>query len=95
MSDGEPSQSADLVDLCKELHRMKQQAEMLGIFTDDRELLMCPKCGLQEDVQADGRLMTFNKDTQDFSDSGLRFADTGKGRFSCPRCQTLIDAIFL
>lgn len=85
-----------LIDLCKELHRIKQHAEALGIFTNDRELLTCPKCGLQEDVQADGRLTTFdNKDSEDFTDSGLRFVDAGNGQFSCPRCQALIDAEFL
>ncbi len=84
-----------LIDLCKELHRIKRQAEALGIFTNDRELLICPKCGLQEDIQADGRLMTINKDSQDFKDIGLRFVDTGNGQFSCPQCQTLIDAEFL
>ena len=84
-----------LFDLCKELHRIKQHAEALGIFTNDRELLTCPKCGLQEDVQADGRLTTFDKDSEDFTDSGLRFVETGNGQFSCPRCQALIDAEFL
>ena len=84
-----------LIDLCKELHNIKQQAEALGIFTNDRELLTCPKCGLQEDVQADGRLTTFETDSQDFTDSGLRFVETGNGQFSCPRCQTSIDAEFL
>ena len=84
-----------LIDLCKELHRIKQQAEALGIFTNDRELLTCPQCGLQEDVQADGRLKTFDKDSEDFTDSGLRFVETGNGQFLCPRCKTSIDAEFL
>jgi predicted RNA-binding Zn-ribbon protein involved in translation (DUF1610 family) len=96
MSDeGEARSPDDLIDLCKELHRIKQQAEALGIFANDRELLTCPKCGLQEDIQADGRLMSIEKDSQDFADTGLRFVDTGNGQFSCPRCQTLIDAEFL
>lgn len=38
-----PQSTDDLIDLCKELHRMKLQAEALGIFTEDRELLTCPK----------------------------------------------------
>lgn len=93
MGDGGGSQSTDdLMDLCKELHRIKLQAEALGIFTEDRELLTCPKCGLQEDVQADGRLITSDKGTQDFSDSGLRFTDAGDGRYCCPRCRALVDA---
>lgn len=97
LNEGSDVQIEDgLIDLCKELHRIKQHAEALGIFTNDRELLTCPKCGLQEDVQADGRLTTFDKDSEDFTDSGLRFVETGNdGQFSCPRCQTLIDAEFL
>ena len=96
MSEESKAQLPDgLIDLCKELHRIKQHAEALGIFTNDRELLTCPKCGLQEDVQADGRLTTFDKDSEDFTDSGLRFVETGNGQFSCPRCQALIDAEFL
>lgn len=96
MSDeGEARSPDDLIDLCKELYRIKQQAEALGIFTNDRELLTCPKCGLQKDIQADGRLMSIEKDSQDFADTGLRFVDTGNGQFSCPRCQALIDAEFL
>ena len=96
MNKGNDVQIEDsLFDLCKELHRIKQHAEALGIFTNDRELLTCPKCGLQEDVQADGRLTTFDKDSEDFTDSGLRFFETGNGQFSCPRCQALIDAEFL
>lgn len=93
--EGESRSHDDLIDLCKELHRIKQHAEALGIFTNDRELLTCPKCGLQEDIQIDGRLMTIEKDSEDFTDSGLRFIDAGNEQFSCPRCQTLIDAEFL
>ena len=96
MNNGNDGQIEDgLIDLCKELRRIKSHAEALGIFTNDRELLTCSKCGLQEDVQADGRLTTFDKDSEDFTDSGLRFVETGNGQFSCPRCKALIDAEFL
>ncbi len=84
-----------MLDLCRELHHMKQQAAALGLFTDDRELLTCPQCGLQEDVQANGRLVTIWKDTPDFKDTGLRFVDMNDGRFACPRCHTLVVATFL
>lgn len=96
LNEGSDEQIEDgLIDLCKELQRIKQHAEALGIFTNDRKLLTCPKCGLQEGVQADGRLTTFDKHSEDFTDSGLRFIDAGNGQFSCPRCQALIDAEFL
>ena len=44
----------DLIAAVRKLERVKQQARALGIFTNDRELLECPKCGLLEDVMAGG-----------------------------------------
>lgn len=43
-----PAVSGDLAELCRQLEQIKQRAEALGIFTDDRELLECPNCGLLE-----------------------------------------------
>ena len=51
----------DLIPLVRELERIKQRARALGMFTDDRELLECPKCGLMEDVTAVGLLITYPK----------------------------------
>lgn len=36
--------------IAEELAALQGQARALGIFPNDRELLDCPKCGLQEDV---------------------------------------------
>ena len=41
-----------LIAAVRQLEQAKQQARALGIFTNDRELLECPSCGLLED---DGR----------------------------------------
>ena len=43
-----PAVAGDLAELCRQLEQVKQRAEALGIFTDDRELLECPNCGLRE-----------------------------------------------
>jgi predicted RNA-binding Zn-ribbon protein involved in translation (DUF1610 family) len=65
---------------------IERQARALGIFVDDRELLMCPKCGLTEDVLSGGRLVTF--DGSSGPDTGLRFIEPTSvdGQFTCPRC---------
>jgi hypothetical protein len=44
----------ELVELSRKLAKVKAQARALGIFTDERELLECPNCGLLEDVTAKG-----------------------------------------
>ena len=57
----------ELVELSRKLAKVKAQARALGIFTDDRELLECPNCGLLEDVTAKGLLVTYPKDSVDLS----------------------------
>ena len=46
-----------------ELEEIKHRARALGIFTDDRELLACPVCGLLEDVAIMGLLITYPIDS--------------------------------
>ena len=38
------------------VHRLARQA---GLFLNDRELLRCDSCGLLEDVDITGRLITY------------------------------------
>ncbi|MBT9590316.1 MAG: hypothetical protein IV089_05330 [Thiobacillus sp.] len=76
----------DLIELFGQLRHLKQQAKSLGLFADERELLACPECGLQEDVLADGRLITYLEGHINPQDSGLRFTETDKGVFACPQC---------
>jgi len=52
---------SDILPLARELVRIKKQAEAMGLFTDDRELLECCGCDLAEDVAFDGRLMTYHR----------------------------------
>jgi predicted RNA-binding Zn-ribbon protein involved in translation (DUF1610 family) len=87
--------SRDLVDLARQLEQVKQQAKALGIFTDDRELLECPSCGLLEDVTAEGLLVTYVKDSADLKDCGLRFRPVDEISFECPSCGTKLKAEIL
>jgi len=87
--------SRDLVDLARQLEQVKQQAKALGIFTDDRELLECPSCGLLEDVTAEGLLVTYVKDSADLKDCGLRFRPVDETSFECPSCGTKLKAEIL
>lgn len=68
-----------LIAAVRQLEQAKEQARALGIFTDDRELLECPNCGLLEDVAAEGLLVTYPNTSEEVNDSGLRFipADSG------------------
>ena len=85
----------ELVELSRKLAKVKAQARMLGIFTDDRELLECPNCGLLEDVTAKGLLVTYPKDSVDLKDCGLRLRPVDETRFACPKCGTRIKAVIL
>jgi len=78
--------SADLDDLAAGLQELKKQAQTLGIFTGDRELLACPACGLKENVAFDGALFTCRDAALDV-DSGMRFPEPDDDGVSCcPGC---------
>jgi predicted RNA-binding Zn-ribbon protein involved in translation (DUF1610 family) len=96
-----PRQDGDvdaLVDsigaIARRLGDLQTQARALGIFTNDRDLLTCPKCGLIEDVLVDGRLVTYHEECNS-EDTGLRFAESApeSGRFTCPECGSKVDAL--
>lgn len=82
------SKLANVVDriepLVLQLQALKTEAEALGVFVGDRELLECSNCGLAEDVLADGRIVTFRGPS--VIDTGLRFAAVSETRFTCPSC---------
>ena len=85
----------ELVELLRKLAKVKAQARAIGIFTDDRELLECPNCGLLEDVTAKGLLVTYPKDSVDPKDCGLRFRSEDETRFACPQCGSRIKPVIL
>lgn len=75
--------------LFRELDKAKKEAAELGIFTDERELLTCPKCSLQEDVATTGMLfVTVASDRK--HDTGMRFKKIPRrvGYWRCPACKT-------
>jgi hypothetical protein len=64
----------DLYKLAAELQALKKQAKALGMFTNDREFLECPSCGLKESVTFENTLYTYRDDAFDV-DTGLRFTE--------------------
>lgn len=84
-----------LIAAVRELEKVRQQGRALGIFTDDRELLECPKCGLLEDVTFEGLLVTYPKTSEEVKDSSLRFRSVDETSFECPSCGTRIKAVIL
>ncbi len=62
-------------------------AEDNGTFAGERDLLECPGCGLVEDTDIDGRIVTYI-DGGRLKDSGYRFRVSGGGRWICPICHT-------
>ncbi|MBI5243370.1 MAG: hypothetical protein HY922_06735 [Elusimicrobia bacterium] len=69
------------------LAKAKKAAAKLGIFTEERELLTCPKCELQEDVAMTGLLFVTVPSDRDH-DTGLRFKKVKRrpGFWRCPAC---------
>ena len=84
-------ENKNLFNLAKRLVEIRGEAKKLGIFTDDRELLECPRCGLMEDIDINGRLFTVFKNAP-YKDTGLEFKEIGKkgSCFSCPNCGEII-----
>ena len=74
----------DIRQLASSLVAARDRARMAGVFVEDRELLECPGCGLMEDVECGGRLITCR--AVGGEDTGLRFAPVSEGTFRCPVC---------
>ena len=88
----DPLDTAPLMDLFRQLHQIQVQAKALGIFTDERDLLTCPKCGLFEDVTYDGFLITSRTLSLPPLDTGLRFHEITPDTFRCPSCQSEVHS---
>ncbi|MFA5812358.1 MAG: hypothetical protein WC956_08530 [bacterium] len=85
--------ASDISQIVQAFQDVHKRARALGIFTHDRELLECHKCGLTEDVACDGRLLTFQKIDASYSDTGLRFEEMNPTHFRCPQCKTVIELL--
>ena len=84
-----------LTALVRQLEQVQRQARALGMFTDDRELLECPSCGLLEDVTADGLLVTYSGRSRSRKDCRLRFSQANDTSFQCPSCGAKVKAVIL
>ena len=93
--DRSPQLDPTIFALAREVVKLRKHAEALGIFTNDRELLECPKCGLMEDVTIDGILITYRGHRVRPRDSGLRFERIDDDSFRCPSCRQRVKAVIL
>ena len=48
----------ELLEVCRQLKVVQDRARSLGMFVEDRDLLTCGACGLEEDVLVSGELVT-------------------------------------
>ena len=88
----DPPDTAPLVGLFRQLQQLQAQAKALGIFTDERNLLTCPHCGLFEDVTFDGFLITSLAHAKESLDTGLRFREIAPDAYCCPSCQSEVQS---
>jgi len=80
-----------LAPLFEPIVALKAKMASLGLFTHDRELLVCPACKLTEDVTFEGYLITYHADDAKSSiDCGLRFEEVDEVRLRCPVCGTYV-----
>ncbi|MDO8543206.1 MAG: hypothetical protein Q7S40_22450 [Opitutaceae bacterium] len=71
---------------------LQERARALGLFANDRELLACAKCGLQEDVTFSGYLITSRRGSAG-EDTGLRFTELTSAHFRCPACGATVREV--
>jgi rubredoxin len=94
--------SSTLYQLAMELQAAQKRAKELGIFVENRDLLMCDTCKLMEDVDIRGVLSTYvcpadfydpepPLDWKAPPDTGLRFEEIGEDEFRCPVCGAVIQ----
>lgn len=82
----------DVLHIAEQIEALKKQAEKLGMFPHDRDVLSCKRCRLYEDVEASGLLVVTRGRGK--KDTGLRFRPVGRSGsyFRCPSCGTKIKA---
>jgi hypothetical protein len=81
---------AKLRGLFARLQALEAQSIALGGAPKSRDLLRCPRCGLQEDVLAGGAFVVARPD-QPRTDTGLRFEKLTNGRYHCPVCYAQVE----
>ena len=76
--------------LLRQIGHVHRLALENGLFLNDRELLSCVRCGLLEDVDITGRLITYKSGEAVF-DSGMRFEKGEGNAHVCPVCGTPVS----
>ena len=73
--------------LAEVITELRARMKAAGPFPNDRELLDCPKCKLEEDVTIEGMLITCRSDSPGV-DTNLRFQplDDREDWWVCPAC---------
>ena len=79
--------SKELIRLVRALVKIKAEGKKLGLFMEDRDLIACPRCGLEEDVACGGMLLVTTPADRAI-DTGLRFTQVKKDGdlWRCPGC---------
>lgn len=79
--------SKELIRLVEALVKIKAEAKKLGLFAEDRDLIACSRCGLEEDVACGGMLLVTGPANRKI-DTGLRFTLVKKDGdlWRCPGC---------
>ena len=77
----------DLKPLVTEIVSLQRDKKAAGLFADDRELLECPRCRLQEDLIPGGKLIRGDPNPLGV-DTGLCIPSTDSKEFlwCCSRC---------
>jgi hypothetical protein len=85
-SEEEPVRKEErLYSMAEAVNELNLKLTTLGRFDHSRELLSCPACGLFEDVNDKGMLITAESDYPE-DDTGLRFTKVNEGEWECPDC---------
>jgi hypothetical protein len=74
-----------LYSMAEAINELNLKLTTLGGFDHSRQLLNCPACGLFEDVNDKGMLMTAESDYPE-DDTGLHFTKVNEGEWECPDC---------
>jgi hypothetical protein len=75
--------------LLQQIRHVHGLAREHGLFLNDRELLSCDGCGLLEDLDITGRLITYKSGEAVF-DSGMRFEKGEGDTYVCPVCGAIV-----
>jgi hypothetical protein len=82
------AEGAGIEEMRSLITRMAPVLRCAEYDAEERPLLECPGCGLAEDMDMDGNIITYI-DGGRMKDTGYRFAIAGNGTWVCPICHTV------